>query len=185
MGFGNQYIGVLLPDNISKIRISTRQDAYSYRWVNANFTVATPSFKSSTVIAYDPTDKLFDFWFDVNGLANVSTPTSQKSLVVNFTPRDCSSSTTCLYNNSYFLLGGCAYRDIPTGNMYYVDNQAQVLRPLGMDTFGRLGFPTLYLTSDPLEFKDIVSNITAKGLMGSNATVTGTPLDYLMLYQVP
>jgi hypothetical protein len=89
-----------------------------------------------------------------------------------------------MWNTSYYALFGCAYRDVVYGNIYLVDYQK--MRPATLDTWGRLGMPTVFILGvlANYDFYDIIAKATAFGYIGSNATAGNTTNNYLMLYQV-
>jgi hypothetical protein len=168
-GFYSQYVGVKLPTGFSKIQVYTRQDAFSYRWVGANVTVATPTFNSTTVITYDVADKMLAFVYNAYGLVNVMTTTQPTGGVVNYT------HPTSTFVTSYFLTGPAFYRN-GTGQLYFLENG--VLKSATGQAYALKGGHGKYTT---LSYTDLL----AKFNYGNALTITSiNPAPVVLLWLV-
>jgi hypothetical protein len=148
-GFPNQYVGARIPSSISKLQLYTRPDAWSYRWVNANITVVTTTFNSSTFILYDILDKMFALLYNTYGLYNVSTTNQPSGIVANYT------NPTSTFVSSYFLTGPAFYRNgtSSSAQLYYVENG--YIKPCSgvqyaLRGMGRIVFIPSYLNPFPV-----------------------------------
>jgi hypothetical protein len=147
-GFPNQYVGARIPSSISKVQIYTRESR-SYRWVNAEITVVTPTFNSSTIIMYDILDRMVGLLYNTYGLYSVATTTQPAGLVVNYT------NPSSPFVSSYFLTGPAFYRNGTTNSarLYYAENG--YIKPCtgvhyGLRGMGRILFMASYLNQFPV-----------------------------------